>query len=139
MAFMGIFIFLIGAMAGIIILTAFGIGAIVLGLGGVISSSFIKNKIVKRLLIITFLITIIVGAICASWLLLINVGYTASYFIALFTGITLISLGISGIRTSRSLESIVAKTLFRIVFFSAMIAGSLLFIPLVIYITSNYI
>jgi hypothetical protein len=143
MAMMGVFILMIGiigVVAGVIILAAFGIGAIILGFGGVISSSFIKNSIVKRLLIISFFIVIVVGLVCALPIILpimqIYIELTA-FLIAVAFGIALIALGISGVRISRSLENIMAKIIFRIVFFSSVVAGLLLSFPFAIYYISQ--
>jgi|GEM_PF-4301680 len=132
MGFISIFILMMGIIAGLIVIIAFGIGAIALGIGGVVSSSFIKDKLIKQLLVITFSIILTVGAICASLLLIANDSSLVMFLVELILGVVLLSLGIFGVKISRVLENMIAKVIFRIIFFTAIAAGLLLIVPLLI-------
>jgi hypothetical protein len=135
MGLMGFFILVMGIFAGIIVIAFLGIGAIVLGLGGVISSSLIKNRTVKRLLKLAFFILICVGIVCASPIILLYLEFNIALIFAgiLTASLIAIALGIFGVRISRELEHMVAKVLFRIIFIASIAAGSLLSVLMIIY------
>ena len=102
--------------------------AITIGIGGVSFSMFVKNKNIKRLLLIGFLIILFFGLLCLCPFIVFYMGLSAS-LIPWFMGLACVCIGllsVLGARLSKAIEQKIVRLILTVLFYIVLVADIIL-------------